>query len=251
MKQLPMIGLSAFLLTACVTTTGPELMPAEQPGEAAEINLRLGAEYVRQGKLDLAQEKLEKAIEQNPNLASAHTYLALVYDQLGDDAKAEKHYQRALRLQPGDATIANQYGAYLCRHNREKDAVRYFDEAAKDRRYRTPEVALTNAGVCLLRVPNQDGAEAYFRKALAAKPNFVDALWNMTRLSYDRANYLQARAFLQRYAEVGPMGAEALWLGVRVERSLGDSEAAQRYAHKLKVEYPESDEARLLAESSG
>ena len=40
-------------------------------------------------------------------------------------------------------------------------------------------------------------------------------------------------------------------LGVRVERSLGDTQAADRYAQRLQQEFPNSDEARLLAESSG
>jgi Tfp pilus assembly protein PilF len=38
---------------------------------------------------------------------------------------------------------------------------------------------------------------------------------------------------------------------VRVERSLGDADAANRYAERLQQEFPQSDEARLLAESKG
>jgi type IV pilus assembly protein PilF len=251
MRQILATLLVSLVLGACVTTTNIDPAPPKEPEEAAEINTQLGAEYLRQGKLELAQEKLEKAIEQNPQLASAHTYLALVYDQLGDEPKAEKHYERALKLEPGTATTLNLYGAFLCRHDREKEADKYFEQAAQDRRYKTPEVALTNAGVCALRLPDQSIAESYFRQALAANPKFQDALWHMSRLSFEKSNYLQARAFLQRYAEVGAMGAAALWLGVRVERSLGDADAAKRYAARLQQEFPESDEARLLAESTG
>jgi type IV pilus assembly protein PilF len=149
------------------------------------------------------------------------------------------------------AATLNLYGAFLCRNDREEEAERYFAQAAKDRRYRTPEVALTNAGVCLLRKPDPDSAEAYFRQALVANPRFADALWHMSRLSFERGNYLQARAFIQRYAEVGAMSPAALWLGVRLERELGDGEAAARYAERLKQEFPASDEARQLAESQG
>jgi type IV pilus assembly protein PilF len=245
------ILVATLVLAGCVTTTNFDPKPPEDPAEAAQINTQLGAEYLKQGKLDLAREKLEKAIEQDPQLPSAHTYLALVYDELGDTDKAEKHYERALRLEPGVATTLNLYGAFLCRHDREKDAERYFEEAAKDKRYKTPEVPLTNAGVCLLRVPDVKAAESYFRQALELNPKFQDALWQMSRLSFEGSNYLQARAFLQRFAEVGTMNAQALWLGVRVERSLGDTAAADRYAQRLKQEFPSSDEARLLAESKG
>jgi len=252
LRAIRLSALAAIvLLTGCVTTTNIDPKPPEEPEEAAQINTQLGAEYLKQGKLDLAREKLEKAIEQDPQLASAHTYLALVYDELGDVEKAEKHYERALRLEPGVATTLNLYGAFLCRHDREKDAERYFEEAAKDKRYRTPEVPLTNAGVCLLRVPDRKAAESYFRQALELNPRFHDALWQMSRLSFELSNYLQARAFLQRFSEVGTMNAQALWLGVRVERSLGDMRAADRYAQRLQQEFPNSDEARLLAESKG
>ena len=240
-----------LLLAGCVTTTEVDHRPPEEPEEAAQINAQLGAEYLRQGKLDLAQEKLEKAIEQDPQLADAHTWLALVYDQLGETDKAEKHYQRTLRLEPGVATALNQYGAFLCRHEREKESVRYFEQAAKDRRYKTAEVALTNAGVCLLRVSDEEAAELRFRQALAINPRFQDALWHMSRLSFEKQDYLHARAFLERFSEVGTMSPAALWLGVRLERQLGDADAAERYAQRLQQEFPESDEARLLVESQG
>jgi type IV pilus assembly protein PilF len=242
-------ALTGALLAGCVTTTSVDPAPAMEREEAAELNVRLGAEYMRQGKLDLAREKLEKALEQDPQLADAQTYAALVYDQLGEVAKAERHYQRSLRLQPGVAATLNLYGAFLCRNDREEEAERYFAQAAKDRRYRTPEVALTNAGVCLLRKPDAAAAESYFRQALVANPRYPDALWHMSRLSFERAGYLQARAFIERYAEVGAMSPAALWLGVQVERELGDADAADRYAEQLQQEFPTSDEARLLAES--
>jgi len=250
MRQILTALALSVLLSGCVTTTQVDPTPKKEPEEAAQINVQLGAEYLRQGKLELAQQKLEKAVEQDPQLASAQTYLALVYDQLGEDAKAEAHYERSLKLEPGVASTLNLYGAYLCRHDRVREADKYFEQAAKDRRYKTPEVALTNAGVCALRA-DQDAAEQYFRQALAVNPKFQDALWHMSRISFDKSNYLQARAFLQRYAEVGQMSAAALWLGVRVERSLGDADAANRYAQRLQQEFPQSDEARLLAESKG
>jgi type IV pilus assembly protein PilF len=248
MTRIWILGL-ALLLASCVTTTNVAPPPQMEEKEAAEINTQLGAEYLRQGKLDLAREKLEKALQQDPQLADAHTYAALVYDQLGEVDKAERHYQKSLRLAPGQATTLNLYGAFLCRNQREHEAEQYFAQAAKDKRYRTPEVALTNAGVCLLRKEDREAAEGYFRQALVANPRFPDALWHMSRVTYETGDYLHARAFIQRYAEVGPMNPGALWLGVQIERHLGDTAAADRYAEKLKQEFPASEEARLLAQS--
>jgi len=48
-----------MVLTACVTTTNIDPAPPKEPEEAAEINTQLGAEYLRQGKLELAEEQLQ------------------------------------------------------------------------------------------------------------------------------------------------------------------------------------------------
>jgi type IV pilus assembly protein PilF len=91
-------------------------------------------------------------------------------------------------------------------------------------------------------------AEVYLRAALAKNPAFGPALLQMADVTYDGGNYLQSRAFLERYTSV-PTSAPSpsvLWLGVRIETALGDERAAGRYAVKLKSDFPESREAGLL-----
>ena len=76
------------------------------------------------------------------------------------------------------------------------------------------------------------------------------ALLRMAILSYQSSRYLPARAYLERYREVGPQTAESLWLGYRVEERLGDKDAAASYAMLLRAKFPDSQEVRLLQESS-
>lgn len=240
---------AAAVLGACVTTSDGPAPPEESPTEAASFNVQLGATYLKQGRLELAKEKLEKALEQDPQLAVAHTYAGLLYDRLTEADKASYHYRRALSLDPDDSATLNLYGAFLCRRGQPLEAEEYFLAATRDPLYGTPEVAFTNAGVCLLREQELDRAEALFRRALNVNPRYADALWQMSRLSQERGLTLQARAFFQRFAEVGDMTPEALWLGVRIERALGDEQNAARYADRLLAEYPDSAEARALMES--
>ena len=49
------------------------------------------------------------------------------------------------------------------------------------------------------RIPDQVMSEQYFRRALDINPNFPEALYQMAQLSYDQQNYLQARAFIERF----------------------------------------------------
>ena len=236
-------------LSGCVTTSGFDRKELEKPKEAAQYNLQLGISYLRQGRLDLARDKLERALEQDPQSAEVHAAAALMYEQARLYERAEGHYRTAVRLDPGDSAVLNSYGVFLCFRGRHDEAESHFLKAAQNPFYRTPEVAYTNAGVCARRAPQPDKAEAYFRQALEANPRFVDALLQMADLSFQQEDFLQARAFLQRYAESATHTAEALWLGVRTERAMGDAEAAESYARRLRTEYPESAQTRLLLES--
>ena len=55
-----------------------------------------------------------------------------------------------------------------------------------------------------------------------------------------------ARAYLQRYAEVAQHTAESLWLGVRTENQLGDKDQMASYGLKLRAKFPDSEQAKYL-----
>jgi len=215
--------------------------------DAAQYNTQLGLDYLQRGKLDFAKEKLERALEQDPTLPQAHTAMALLYEQLGEAERADKHYRKALSLSP-EAAMHNNYGVFLCRQGKREKAEEHFIEAIGDRLYRTPEAALTNLGFCLRQDGELERAEEYFRQALRRNSRFPDALWQMANVAYEQENYLQARAFLQRYAERAPEGPQVLSLGMRIEMELGDDAAVEDYEQKLRRDYPESVQTRQLLE---
>ena len=53
---------------------------------------------------------------------------------------------------------------------------------------------------------------------------------------------------MQRYLETYNATPELLLLGVRTSRSVGDRVNAERYARRLRVDYPDSEQTRALAE---
>jgi type IV pilus assembly protein PilF len=216
--------------------------------DAAVANMNLGAGYLRQGRLDLAIERLQRAIAQNPRLVQAHSTIAVAYDQLGSLEEAETHYRRATQLDPANGAAANSYAVFLCRQDRWADAQPFFRRAAEDRNYPTPEVALTNAGICARTAGANDQAAESFRAALARRPTYPDALLNMMELSYQGGNYLQTRAFISRYLESHAATAPVLWLCFNVERELDDSEAADRCAAQLRSGFRGSPEVAQLEE---
>lgn len=233
------------LLQACVTeTTSGRTPPSEE--EAAVANMNLGAGYLRQGRPELAIERLQRALQQNPRLADAHSTIAVAYDQLGSLTDAEEHYKRATQLEPTNSSAANSYAVFLCRQNRWHDAEPYFHIATENSGYKTPEVALTNAGTCALGSGDRAKAEENFRAALTKNPTYADALANMLEISYEDKNYLQARAFLQRFMDARPPTAPVLWMCVNIERQLENRDAANRCASQLREGFPGSPEAVQL-----
>lgn len=247
-----LLSLAAGILLAA----GCQSVPPQEPGIAsheadrlAVLHTQLGIGYMREGKNELAYNRLQRALEIDPNYSSAHNAMALLEERLNDPQRAEAHYRRAIELNPMDSAAQNNFGTFLCRHGRVEEAEQHFLQAVKNPLYETPEAAYANAGQCMQTAGRKQDAEKYLRKALEINPRIPSALLAMAELSYEADETLSARGYLQRYLEVGPKTAQALWLGIRIERTLGDRNAVSSYAMLLKANYPDSRETALLRES--
>ncbi len=235
------------LVTVCAHAARPP-RDRNRGDDAALANANLGAGYLRQGRLDLAVERLQRAIKQNPRLADAHSYLAIAYDQLGMLEEAEMHYKRATQLEPNNSGAANTYAVFLCRQNRWPDAEPFFKRATENPTYSTPEVAFANAGVCARHAGAIDKATEYFRSALTRNPTFPDALQNMMEIAYEGGNFMQARAFVQRYLDSQMPTASVLLMCVNVERELKNHDGVDKCAAQLRNGFQGSPELAKLEE---
>ncbi len=240
--RLLAVVLLAALMAGCASSGGNR----GNKQEASRINTQLGIDYARNGQLQLAEEKLQRALEQDSSNALTHAALAFVYQQRGETDAAERSYRRSLSLNPDDSQVRNNFGAFLCGRGKNAEGEGYFLQAVRDRRYATPEVAWTNAGVCF-RAKDREKAEGYLREALRINPAFPDALAQMIVLSGEKQDYLRARAFVQRYEQTGaPASPQVLWQAAQTEAALGDLETARRYQIRLKREFPDSGEAAMM-----
>lgn len=249
LARIPAVLLAGIWLAACVSTSN---LPGDKVSmqQASQYNVELGVAYMQQGRRDLAMQKLQLALKQNSDNASAYMSLGLLYNAMGDLPRADQNFQIALRKAPDDPQIENNYAVFLCQRGKPKESERYFLEAAQNPLYPTPEAAYTNAGVCANKIPDTAAASGYFQKALNVNPNFPEALYQMARLSYQQKNYLAARAYIERFNSAAPQPrAEVLLLGVRTERALGNGQGAANYAKKLIQLFPNSPEAQQLTQS--
>jgi type IV pilus assembly protein PilF len=243
--------MTSLLLTGCVTTTTTtnSSQPDADEGDAAELNYQLGARYLRNGNYELARDRLLLSIELNPKNAVAHYTLALTYEQLEKLRLATESYEAAIRIAPGNYNVQNAYAVFLCRQKEYEKARKNFDRAIKVPVNDNAEITMTNAGVCMMQIPDEALAEQYFRQALDRKPNYGEALLQLSLLKFSTEDYLGARAFLQRYLSSNVPSAGVLYLGVRIEDELGDERARTAYSNQILRQFPESPEARSILES--
>jgi type IV pilus assembly protein PilF len=241
----------SVLTTACVTEqVDGQVRSAPDLVHAARINTQLGSDYARQGDYVLAEDKLKRAIEQDQRYAPAHMVYGFVLARRGRPAEAEAQYRIGLGLDPNDAGAHNQFGAFLCEQGRYAEGDKQFQIALRDASYVSPESVWANAGVCARRAGDLPRAEENLRQALKIQPEYAEALAQIADIAFQKQDWLRTRAFVQRYERVGPPRPELLYAAAIAERELGDTTAAGRYEAKLLRDFPESDQAVLLAKRS-
>jgi type IV pilus assembly protein PilF len=244
------LGSSVALVAGCAAApTGgvKKETEASKREDAARVHTELGEQYLRQGKLETALGDLNKALEFDRNYVDAHTVIAVLYEQIGENAKAEEHYKRAAQLKPKGGAELNNYGRFLCKLDHYDESQGYFQRAIADPFYKTPWFALTNSGTCLLKAGKLDDAQVALRAALKESPNDSDALFQLASVLYAKHDYFNARAFAQRFEAVAPPRADTLMLGRNIELQLGHAQAAREYTHRLLQGFPDSEQAHSLS----
>ncbi|HYJ41543.1 MAG TPA: type IV pilus biogenesis/stability protein PilW [Steroidobacteraceae bacterium] len=243
--------LSVCLLGACVSSDGTKRLKREDPTEAAaKTNVQLGVAYLQQGNYSLAREKLERSLKQNPKDPDVHTSLGLLYDRVGEPKLADKHFREALKLAPTNPDISNNYAIYLCKNGRVEEGVERFTAVAVNKYYRTPEVALSNAGVCLRGAKRLDEAQAMFVKSIKARPNYNEATVQLATLHVERGQLVEARKVVDTYLGAFRPDPEVLFAAVTVARAAKDKMSEEKFSRTLRLEFPESAQARALKRGS-
>ena len=119
-----------------------------------------------------AKAYAEKAIEKNPNLASAYSSIAWVQHVFDYDWEgAEASYKKAIQLNPNYATGHHWYGELLYQTGKVELA---FDHLSKGVKLNpASKVIKHNLSMCCLMLGRPDLAEKYVSEALAIDPNFL------------------------------------------------------------------------------
>jgi len=245
-RAIGMLAAGAVLsaLLGCVSQSGNE----KQRDDASTYNTQLGIAYLRQGDLNTAKDKLDRALKENPQNPAVHSARAMLFQRMNMPSNADAEFRTALRLAPHDPDLSNNYAVYLCENGRADDGVRRFEEVARNALYRTPWVAYTNAGVCLRTAKRNADAIRNFNVALQIRPNFGEAAYQLADLQFSQGDLALARATIDTFIGAFDATPDLLLLGVRTARAQGDRLAYERFARRLRLDFPSSAQTRALAD---
>lgn len=242
----------AALLAGCAgqpADQGSSPPPSKADSESlqrARAFTNLAAAYYTRAQYKIALDELRKAITADNRYGPAYNVYGLVYMDLEENSLAEENFRRAIDLDRNDSEARNNYGWFLCTRGRYKEGQEQFSAALRNPLYTRPEQAMTNAGLCAEKSGDLMLAEANLVKSLKLQPDNPNTILKLAALNFRQDRLADAQRQLEHYAELAQPTAESLWLGVRLERKLGNRSQEAAYGLQLRKNFPDSNEARLL-----
>ena len=217
-----------------------------QSRERARAFTDLAGAYVARTQYKVALDELRKAITADNRYGPAYNVYGMIYMDLAEDKLAEENFRRAIELDRNDSNAHNNYGWFLCTRGRYDEGLAQFSAAIRNPLYTQPELAMTNAGLCAEKKGDIALAEANLGKALKLQPDNPNSVLKLAGLYFRQGRLVEAQRLLGRHDELAPPSAESLWLGVRLERKLGDRAQEAAYALQLRKRFPDSNETQQM-----
>lgn len=249
-RRISLLLLLSLVLAGCVTETSDSLKQNRDPRKAAKAYVDAGMLYMQRNQMDDASRTLTRAYDINPDDPIVNNALALFFSIEGDHEQTEKFYKRALTLDPEFSQARNNYAAYLFQQGNHEKAIEHLERVTKDYRYDRRFAAFENLGLCYLRVGDRDKAEFAFDRALKLNPDQPQSLLEMAQLKLDKGQNAAALDYLGRFEKIAKPSAKQLWIGIQLQRILGNKNKLASYELALRNMFPGSPEYRALKAST-
>ncbi|MDZ7919243.1 type IV pilus biogenesis/stability protein PilW [Rhodoferax sp.] len=235
--------------TAPPATSGSDLQTESDETVArkrARIRLELAVGYYNNGQTTIALDELKQSIAADPTLLEAHNLRGLIYMRLNDAALAEESFRKALQLNPQASSVQHNLGWMLCQQGRMPEANRQFLAAIAEPGYVDKAKSWMAMGVCQAKAGQRVEAEASLLRAYELDASSPVTGYNLALVLFQRAEYVRSQFYIRRINNGDLANAESLWLGIKVERSLGNRDAVAQLGTQLSKRFPQSRELSLF-----
>jgi len=236
----------------------------------------LAVQNHQKNNLKIAENLYKKILKKNPNHASSHNNLGLIFHAYKDFQKAKSSYQKAIEIQPNYANAYNNLGLILKALGERKKAIDAYEKAisinpnfvqthnnlglifyglgefqkAKSSYQRAIEIqpnfsdAYNNLGIIFKELGESQKAIHCYKKAIQIQPNYPGAYLNLGNIVKELGEYQKAKNFYQKAIKIDPKFPNAyLNLGIIFEELGEFSKAINYYKKTLKLK-PDSINAQ-------
>jgi type IV pilus assembly protein PilF len=162
--------------------------------------------------------------------------------RLNDFGFAEESFNKALSIRPKDANVLHNIGWLKCQQALYLQSLRYFSQALSDPFYGERAKTLMAQGLCQLRAGMRAEAEASLLKSYEYDAGNPVTGYNLANVLFLNEAYVRSQFYIRRLNNSELANAESLWLGIKVEKRLNDTDALTQLGTQLEKRYPQSRE---------
>lgn len=212
----------------------------------AEQYSNLGYALMLAGDLAEAQRFLLRALDLDARFHPAHNNLALLAQRSGENGRALEHFASAIRLAPDNWNYLSNEATLKHLTGDHHGALRSFLDAIAKGASANPEV-LNNLANVLMHLGRHQDALAAFDKAIAIRPDLVDALYNRANVLKSVQRYDDALAGYERAITLQPDHAQAFLARADTFNAIGRfPDALAAFERYLQLVYGPADAQREL-----
>jgi type IV pilus assembly protein PilF len=261
LSSMPALGLGTLLvsslwLAGCASSTsGPGAAPADtvvtasdepEHRKRARIRLELATGYFAEGKTAIALDEVKQALNTDPNYGDAFNLRGMIYARLSDPRQAEDSFRRALQLNARDADAMHNYGWLLCQQRRYDESIALFTQANAVPLYNGQSKTYMTRGLCELASGKRAEAERSFARSYELDATNPISGYNLSNLLFQRGELQRAQFYTRRLNNSELANSETLWLGIKIERRLGNNDVVEQLSTQLRRRFPQSAELKSL-----
>jgi type IV pilus assembly protein PilF len=244
----------ALTASGCASGAGASATPAGKPDmvtdsdepdarKRARIRLELAVGYYEQGQTAIALDELKLSLAADPNYGEAFNLRGLIYMRLNDYALAQDSFQRAIALNASDSNALHNYAWLQCQREQYAQAEQLFAQALANPFYGERAKTFMARGLCHVRANQLDEGERSLTRSYELDAGNPITGYNLAKLLFRRSEFVRAQFYVRRLNNSELANAESLWLGIKIERRVGNQDAMLQLATQLKKRFPQSKEA--------
>lgn len=247
---LGVCGMLATVLLGCASpggtsASGDLVTESDEPEgrKRARLRLELAAAYLDKGQTTDALDHVKQAVAADPGMSDAYSMRGLIYMRMNEMSLAEDSFKRALSINPKAASVQHNYGWMLCQQRRYPESIEMFTAALANPTYVERAKTWMAQGLCQQRAGQRAEAEASLIRSYELDAGNPIVAYNLASILLQRGDLVRAQFYVRRLNNSDLANSESLWLGIKIERRLGNRESMEQLGAQLKKRFAQSREA--------